>query len=332
MANKIIAVKNNRKGSISVATVNGLISMESGATRSNLEVTDAQVATLQTMADVAITEGLTPDVSTPFLGLVKESDLNVDIFDQTKLNSALDKIDSFAKMIASAAAGDLSLIVTPSVLSFPVTDKDFEHSVQVSLVDSKGKVHYWYDDVGLAVSLDKSSAAGSVSRVGDVPVISKGITTFTVKGTGTWLAGVKQIDKVSVVGTVITDGEASVTITPRTGESNIVVKVPVVKDDTAQVVAGEIRSALATDTAVTTVFTIGGDDVDVVFTAVQAAANDVAVSIVIDNDSCTGLTTSTSANVVPGVVQDSYTIKVAPLVIMGIPVAPGDTKIKVVDA
>lgn len=332
MANKIITVKNNRKGSISVATVNGLISMESGATRSNLEVTDAQVATLQTMADVAITEGLTPDAATPFLGLIKESDLNVDIFDQTKLNSALDKIDSFAKMIASAAAGDLSLIVTPSVSSFLATAEDFEHSVQVSLVDSKGEVHSWYDDVGLTVSLDKSSVAGLVSRVGDVPVISKGAAAFTVKGTGTWLAGVKQIDKVSVVGTIATDGEASVTITPGTGKSDIVVKVPVALDDTAQAVAGKIRSALATDVAVPTLFTIGGDDVDVVFTAVQAAANDVAVSIVIDNDSCTGLTTSTSANVVPGVVQDSYTIKVAPLVIMGIHVAPGDTKIKVTEA
>lgn len=332
MANKIITVKNNRKGSISVATVNGLVSMESGTTRSNLEVTDAQIATLQTMSDVAIIAGITPDVATPFLGLIKESDLNVDIFDQTKLNNALDKIDSFAKMIASAAAGDLSLIVTPSVLSFPVTDNAFEHSVQVSLVDSKGEVHYWYDDVGLAVSLEKSSVAGSVSRVGDVPVIYSGTTTFTVAGTGAWLAGVKQEDKVSVVGTVTSDGDASVTITPGTDKDNIVVKVPVAKDDTAEVVAGKIRDALVADDAVAALFTISGETVDVLFTAAQAATTDPGVSIVVDNDTCAGLTPATSVSAEAGVAPDSYTIKVAPLVIMGIPVAPGDTKIKVTEA
>jgi len=330
VANKIITVKNNRKGSISVDTVNGLVSMESGTTRSNLEMTDVQVASLNTMANVAILAGVDPDSPTTFLGLPKEADLNVDVFNQDKINAAFTAIDNFAAMISAAAVGNSVLSITSLTTNFTATSEDFEHSFTVKLLDSNNRVHTWYN-ADLAVTLEKSSVGGVVSVADAAPPMVGGECTFIVSGTGAWLAGTKQVDTVAVVGTVSTVGDASVVITPAVGDP-ITVKVPVTVDDTAAVVAGKIRTSLSTNGAVAALFTISGIDANVVFTAVQAAANAPGVGILVDNDTCVGLTQAASTNTAPGVAPDSYTVKIGNQTVMGAAVAGVNRKLTVVEA
>lgn len=330
MANKIIAVKNNRKGSIAVDTVNGLVSMESGAARSNLEVTDAQITRLQTMADVVITAGIDPDSPTTFLGLPKEADLNVDVFNQDKINAAFTAIDNFAAMISAAAAGDLVFSVTPAAGDFVATTEDFEHSFTVKLVNSSERIHTWYN-ADLTVTLEKSSSAGAVVVEDSTPPMIGGQSGFVVQGTGTWSAGTKQVDTVVVAGTVSLAGDASVVVTPAVGDA-ITVKVPVSLDDTAADVADKIRTELAASEAVLALFAISGTEANVVFTAAQAAANAAGIGVVIDNDTCAGLVQATSTNTTPGVAPDSYTVKIGNQVVMGKTVTGVDRIFKVVEA
>lgn len=128
---------------------------------------------------------------------------------------------------------------------------------------------------------------------------AKQLETATIVGTVT---GVKQVETATVVGTIGVAGVglAKVTITSVLLEEPLVVPVSVANDDTASQVAGKIRTELGTIAAITDVFTISGATDKVILTNKVAAVNDATLSIVIDNDTCTGLTLSTSANTTSG--------------------------------
>lgn len=123
-------------------------------------------------------------------------------------------------------------------------------------------------------------------------------------------AGTAQVETATVVGTISTAGNASVVVTAAgmTGTPKTIA-VPVALSDDASAVAGKIRTALAADTAVSALFTVGGSDAAVVLTRKIKAANDSTLNISIDNGTCAGLTTAaSSADTTAGVAQTTTTI------------------------
>ena len=114
--------------------------------------------------------------------------------------------------------------------------------------------------------------------------------------------GTKQVETATIVGTITGDGNASVTITAAgmTGSPKTL-SVPVLNTDTASVVAGKIRVALAADTDITDLFVVGGTGAAVSLTRIVAAENDATLNVAYTNGTCTGLTpNATSANTVEG--------------------------------
>ncbi len=112
----------------------------------------------------------------------------------------------------------------------------------------------------------------------------------------------KQTETATVVGTITLTGNASVTVTAF-GMTNSpkTISVAVTDTDTASIVGGLIRTALAFDVDVSAMFLVSGAGANVVLTKHVAAANDSTVNIAIDNGTCTGLTAApTSTNTTAG--------------------------------
>src|SRR3990170_5661640 len=112
----------------------------------------------------------------------------------------------------------------------------------------------------------------------------------------------KQVETATVVGTVTGTGNATVTITAL-GMANTpkAISVAVSSADTASIVGGLIRTALAFDTDVAALFLISGSGANVVLTKHVAVANDDTLNIAIANGTCTGLTAApTSTNTLAG--------------------------------
>src|SRR5690349_21107818 len=112
----------------------------------------------------------------------------------------------------------------------------------------------------------------------------------------------KQIETAVVSGTITGTGNATVTVTAYgMGNSPKAISVAVTSGDTASVVGGLIRTALAFDADVSTLFLVSGSGANVVLTKHVAAANDSTLNIAIDNGTCTGLTAApTSTNTTAG--------------------------------
>jgi hypothetical protein len=112
----------------------------------------------------------------------------------------------------------------------------------------------------------------------------------------------KQVETAVVSGTITLTGNASVTVTAF-GMTNSPkeILVAVTDTDTASIVGGLIRTALAFDVDVAALFLVSGSGANVVLTKHVAAANDSTLNIAIDNDTCTGLTAAlTSTNTTAG--------------------------------
>ena len=112
----------------------------------------------------------------------------------------------------------------------------------------------------------------------------------------------KQVETATVLGTVTGTGNATVTVTAR-GMTNSpkAVSVAVTSGDTASIVGGLVRTALAFDVDVAALFLISGSGANVVLTKHVAIANDTTLNIAIANGTCTGLTAApTSTNTTAG--------------------------------
>lgn len=109
--------------------------------------------------------------------------------------------------------------------------------------------------------------------------------------------GTKQIETTTVVGTITSaGGNASVVITGAyISGSPVTVLVDVVLNDTAALVAGKIRPALALTAAIANQYVVSGSGADIVLTDQLARANDTTLNISIDNGTCTGLTTAATS-------------------------------------
>jgi hypothetical protein len=112
------------------------------------------------------------------------------------------------------------------------------------------------------------------------------------------LMGTKQIETATAIGTItsIAGGNATVVVTGAyiTG-SPVTVSVAVTMSDTASLVAGKIRPALALTGAIANQYVISGTGADVILTDQLARANDTTLNISIDNGTCTGLTTAATS-------------------------------------
>lgn len=123
-----------------------------------------------------------------------------------------------------------------------------------------------------------------------------------------WSAGTAQVETATAAGTVTASGNASVTVTAAgmTGSPKTI-NVAVLNGDTAATWAGKVRTALAADTAVDALFTVGGTSTAISLTRKASAvgilpANDGTLNIALANGTSTGITTTaTSANTTAGV-------------------------------
>lgn len=125
-----------------------------------------------------------------------------------------------------------------------------------------------------------------------------------------------QVETATVVGTISTEGDATVTVTAAgvTGSPKAVTVAVALADD-ASAVAVKIKAALNADSAITDLFTVGGTAATVTLTAKTAAAHDSTLNIAIANGDCAGLTaaaTSTTTTYGTGYVAGSP-VYLAPL-------------------
>lgn len=101
----------------------------------------------------------------------------------------------------------------------------------------------------------------------------------------------KQIETLTVAGTVSGNGNATVTITcTRLSTNPTAVSVAVLNGDDAAAVAEKVRDTLAYNATINALFAVSGTGADVILTKHIAEANDTSLNIAIANDTCTGLT------------------------------------------
>jgi len=159
------------------------------------------------------------------------------------------------------------------------------------------------EQVGAAAA-NAIALAFTKSKLQSIFIISDQAVTFTTNGT-------QQVNTATIVGTITGSGNATITVTAAgmTGSPHAV-SVAVTNGDTASVVAGKCRTALAADADVSSFFAVGGTGATIVLTALLPAANDGTMNIASANGTCTGLTTeasstATTAGVAP---QDTFAL------------------------
>jgi len=114
--------------------------------------------------------------------------------------------------------------------------------------------------------------------------------------------GTKQIETATIVATITTAGNATITVTA-VGMANTpkAISVAVALEDTAELVAGKARTALAADADVNAFFDVSGATDKVVLTAKVKAANDTTMNIASADGTSVGITAATtSANTLAG--------------------------------
>lgn len=116
-------------------------------------------------------------------------------------------------------------------------------------------------------------------------------------------AGVNQVETATAAGTITAGGNATVIVS---GDdivgSPLTVSVAVANTDTASTWAGKVRTALGAVTAITSLYTVGGETTAISLTRIVKRYNDSTLNISLANGTCTGITAApTSANTTPGI-------------------------------
>jgi len=159
--------------------------------------------------------------------------------------------------------------------------------------------------------------------VGTGDILEVNLPAGSTSGSTAFVAGAAQVETATAAGTITAAGNASVVVTAAgmTGSPKTI-SVAVANTDTAATWAGKVRTALAADSAVSALFSVGGTTTAIVLTRKPTssytvpggtlnlyAANDATLNIALDNGTCTGITTAgTSANTTAGVVSDGVKI------------------------
>lgn len=113
---------------------------------------------------------------------------------------------------------------------------------------------------------------------------------------------VTQVETATVAGAITGDGNVSAVLTAAgMPNSPKTIPVAVLNGDTAAIVAGKVRAALAADADVASYFNVGGSGVSVVLTKKFKAGTDATLNISLATGTATGLTAApTSANTSAG--------------------------------
>lgn len=91
-------------------------------------------------------------------------------------------------LLREAIGGDLKFEITPSEVSTPTTSEAWTRTVTIKLVNSKGKVHDWYNG-DISVSIADTSVAGTASISDETPAMTNGVCTVVISGDAqAWLA------------------------------------------------------------------------------------------------------------------------------------------------
>ena len=141
--------------------------------------------------------------------------------------------------------------------------------------------------------------------------IASGKTLTLAMGTGAVTGsdpGVLQVETATVIAAAgaTTAGDATVIVTAANlAGSPLTVSVPLLlTDNTASLVATKIRAALTANTAIASIFTVGGATANITLTAKIAIANDPTLNISIANGTCAGITAApTSTSTTAGVLK-----------------------------
>lgn len=138
----------------------------------------------------------------------------------------------------------------------------------------------------------------------------------STSGSAAFDAGAAQVETATAAGTITLTGDASVVVTASgmTGSPKTI-SVAVTNADTADVWAGKVRTALAADVDVSSMFSVGGATTAIALTRLPSEThtgngetinvypgNDATLNIALSNGTCTGITAApTSANTTAGV-------------------------------
>lgn len=158
------------------------------------------------------------------------------------------------------------------------------------------------------LQVETATVAGTITTTGNASVV---VTANGMSGSPKTVsvavsAGTAQVETATVAGTITTAGNANVTITASgmTGSPKTIA-VAVALSDTADLVAGKIRTALGLDADVIAKFNVSGTTTGVILTSKTNIANDSTLNIAIADGTCVGLTaTPTSVNTTAGVIPD----------------------------
>jgi hypothetical protein len=178
--------------------------------------------------------------------------------------------------------------------------------------------HYTVGGTGAAITLTALLAAANDATLA-IALVDDGDTGVTADAsadTTAGVAGVKQVETATAVGTITKAGNATVTVTSALFEENEVISVAVALDDNAAAIGGKIRTALGANANVSANFTVSGADATAVLTAKAEAANDTTLNIAIDNGTCEGITTAASSadtteGVAPVLQVETFTVLTA---------------------
>lgn len=160
-----------------------------------------------------------------------------------------------------------------------------------------------------------------------------GMTGTSSANTTAGVAPVAQVETATAAGSITGSGNLTVIVTAAgmTGSPKTI-NVAVLNGDTAAQWADKVRTALAADSAVAALFTVGGSTTAITLTRTSPAgvADDATLNISLDNGTCTGITTAaTSANTTAGV---AGTRQVETLTVTGAPTTDGNILITVTAA
>lgn len=172
--------------------------------------------------------------------------------------------------------------------------------VVMDLYKVKGTLTFGFVGEGFATC---SFTGKGIRTKGTVNGKANALYKVSFYASSTDLTGVKQVETATVVGTIATAGNATVTVTAAgmTGSPKAY-SVAAALGDTPNVTAFRIREALVADEVLTALFDVGGTGANIVLTKLVAAANDDTLNIAIANGTSVGLTAApNSADTVTGV-------------------------------
>jgi fibronectin-binding autotransporter adhesin len=202
--------------------------------------------------------------------------------------------------------GEITLSVSNKNLEWTSpTTGTWDVGVSSSWTDGSASSFYWGDNVTFP---DLAADTAIAISGGEVAPASMNFTANTTAYTLT-AAGTAQVETATAAGATTADGTIQVTVTAvDLPGSPLVIPVAITTGQAATAWAGTVRTALGANTAITTLYTVGGTGATITLTRKADAggrfpANDPALNLALDNGvPSPGITTAlASANTTGGV-------------------------------